>query len=128
MCHFPPGTSQWDKIKHCLVGFITKNWRGRPLVSDRTVVHLNACTTTRTGLRVRAALDTARDGTGIVVTDEELACVTRAPGSFPGAWNDPIHPSRQMDQVAVSRSLTSSSHDPATPKLSAGARHPPARS
>ena len=56
--HFPPGTSKWNKIEHRLFCFITKNWRGRPLLTYKTVVNLIASTTTRTGLKVRAALDT----------------------------------------------------------------------
>jgi hypothetical protein len=94
VCHFPPGTSKWNKIEHRLFCFITENWRGRPLVSYRTVVNLIASTTTHTGLKVRAALDTSLYETGIVVTDEELARVNITPNSFHGEWNYSIHPSR----------------------------------
>jgi hypothetical protein len=92
VCHFPPGTSKWNKIEHRLFCFITKNWRGRPLVSYKTVVNLIASTTTQTGLKVRAALDTAHYQTGIVVTDEELARINITPATFHGEWNYTIHP------------------------------------
>src|SRR5476651_1329771 len=94
VCHFPPGTSKWNKIEHRLFCFITKNWRGRPLASYRTVVNLIAGTTTRTGLKVRAALDTRLYETGIVVSDAELARVNITPDSFHGEWNYTIRPSR----------------------------------
>jgi hypothetical protein len=92
VCHFPPGTSKWNKIEHRLFCFITKNWRGRPLVSYKTVVNLIASTTTQTGLKVRAALDTAHYETGVIVTDEELARVNISPAQFHGEWNYTIHP------------------------------------
>jgi hypothetical protein len=90
--HFPPGTSKWNKIEHRLFCFITKNWRGRPLVSYKTVVNLIASTTTRSGLKVRAALDSGHYETGIVVTDEELARVNIVPDAFHGEWNYTIRP------------------------------------
>jgi hypothetical protein len=92
VCHFPPGTSKWNKIEHRLFCFITKNWRGRPLLSYKTVVNLIASTTTRTGLKVRAALDQGHYETGIVVTDEQLAHVNITPASFHGEWNYTIRP------------------------------------
>lgn len=90
--HFPPGTSKWNKIEHRLFCFITKNWRGRPLVSYKTVVNLIASTSTKTGLKVRAALDTESYATGIVVTNEELARVNITPDPFHGEWNYTIRP------------------------------------
>jgi Rhodopirellula transposase DDE domain len=60
VCHFPPGTSKWNKIEYRLFSFISQNWRGKPLVSHQAIVNLIAATTTRTGLRVKAALDTRR--------------------------------------------------------------------
>ena len=72
VCHFPPGTSKWNKIEHRLFCFITKNWRGRPLTSYEVIVNLIASTTTKTGLIVRAALDPRQYETGIDVSDEEL--------------------------------------------------------
>jgi transposase len=72
VCHFPPGTSKWNKIEHRLFSFITQNWRGRPLVSRQAIVELISNTTTRQGLTVRAALDTNIYETGIKVSDAEL--------------------------------------------------------
>lgn len=94
VCHFPPGTSKWNKIEHRLFCFITKNWRGRRLVSYRTVVKLIASTTTRTGLKMRAAPDTHFYETGIVVSDEEQARVNITPDAFHREWNYTIRPSR----------------------------------
>jgi hypothetical protein len=94
VCHFPPGTSKWNKIEHRLFSFITKNWRGKPLVSQQTIVNLIASTTTTTGLIVRAALDTNTYETGIKVSDEELAKVRIRPAKFHGEWNYAISPRR----------------------------------
>ena len=68
-CHFPPGTSKWDKVEHRLFSHITMNWRGRPLTSHEVIVQTIAATTTRTGLRVRAELDTGAYDTGIKVSE-----------------------------------------------------------
>jgi hypothetical protein len=92
VCHFPPGTSKWNKIEHRLFCFITKNWRGRPLTSYQVIVNLIAHTTSKAGLIVRAALDTQNYETGIDVSDEELARVKLTPASFHGEWNYSIHP------------------------------------
>jgi hypothetical protein len=92
VCHFPPGTSKWNKIEHRLVCFITKNWRGRPLTSYEVIVNLISNTTTKTGLSVRAALDTNRYETGIEVGDDELARVKLIPATFHGEWNYTIRP------------------------------------
>ncbi len=90
--HFPPGTSKWNKIEHRLFSFITKNWRGRPLVSRQAVVSLIASTTTRKGLIVKAALDTNEYQKGIKVSDKELAAVRVVPHRFHGEWNYSISP------------------------------------
>ena len=92
ICHFPPGTSKWNKIEHRLFSFITKNWRGRPLTSYQVIVNLIAHTTTKAGLVVRAALDTSHYETGIVVSDAELARVKIIPAKFHGEWNYGICP------------------------------------
>jgi hypothetical protein len=92
VCHFPPGTSKWNKIEHRLFSFITKNWRGRPLTSYQVIVNLIAHTTTKAGLVVRAALDTGHYETGIVVSDEELARVKITAATFHGEWNYSIRP------------------------------------
>jgi hypothetical protein len=92
VCHFPPGTSKWNKIEHRLFSFITQNWRGQPLISHQAIVNLIAATTTRAGLLVKAALDTHVYDTAIHVTDEELARVRLTPHDFHGEWNYTISP------------------------------------
>jgi len=87
VCHYPPGTSKWNKIEHRLFSFITMNWRGRPLVSYQVVVNLIAATTTEAGLRVQADLDTNVYPTKVKVTDEQLATVNLHPHQFHGEWN-----------------------------------------
>src|SRR6202521_733768 len=72
VCHFPPGTSKWNKIEHRLFSYITSNWRGQPLVSHQAIVNLIASTTTTTGLLVQAALDRRKYPTGRTVSDEEM--------------------------------------------------------
>jgi hypothetical protein len=87
VCHYPPGTSKWNKIEHRLFSYITMNWRGRPLISYQVVVNLIAATTTKTGLRVKADLDTEVYPTKVKVTDEELATLDLHPHHFHGEWN-----------------------------------------
>jgi hypothetical protein len=94
VCHFPPGTSKWNKIEHRMFSFITQNWRGRPLVSHQAIVNLIASTTTRTGLVVKAALDTEHYDTAIKVADEELARLRLTPLPFHGEWNYILSPKR----------------------------------
>jgi Rhodopirellula transposase DDE domain len=90
--HFPPGTSKWNKIEHRLFSFITQNWRGKPLVSRQAIVSLIASTTTRTGLIVRAALDTTLYQTGIKVSDADMAKLKLTPADFHGEWNYVVRP------------------------------------
>jgi DDE family transposase len=92
ICHFPPGTSKWNKIEHRLFSYITSNWRGQPLVDLQTIVNLIASTTTKTGLIVQAALDKNVYETGIKVTDEEMAKLRLKPSKFHGEWNYTITP------------------------------------
>jgi Rhodopirellula transposase DDE domain len=92
VCHFPPGTSKWNKVEHRLFSFITQNWRGRPLASRETVVKLIANTTTQTGLFVKAALDTHHYETKIKVSDAELARLKMTRHRFHGDWNYTIKP------------------------------------
>ena len=87
VCHFPPGTSKWNKIEHRLFSYITSNWRGQPLVNLQTIVNLIASTTTKTGLVVQAAVDTNTYETGIKVSDEEMAKLRISPCEFHGEWN-----------------------------------------
>jgi len=94
VCHFPPGTSKWNKIEHRLFSYITSNWRGQPLVSHEAIVNLIASTTTKTGLVVQAALDTNVYETGLKVSDDELARIRLTPCDFHGEWNYTIAPRR----------------------------------
>jgi hypothetical protein len=92
VCHFPPGTSKWNKIEHRMFCHITENWRGQPLVSRAVVVNLIGSTRTRTGLRVESELDTTTYEKGIKVTDEELESVQLKKDKFHGDWNYRIDP------------------------------------
>ena len=92
VCHFPPGTSKWNKIEHRMFCHITQNWRGRPLESLETVVNLIGSTTTRTGLKIRAAADTGTYPVGVKVSDDELSGVQLQRHSFHGDWNYTIRP------------------------------------
>ena len=92
VCHFPPGTSKWNRIEHRLFSHITMNWRGRPLTSHEVIVNSIAATTTRTGLTVHAELDTGSYPTGIEISDAQMAAVPLARHRFHGDWNYTIHP------------------------------------
>lgn len=92
VCHFPPGTSKWNKIEHRMFCHITNNWRGRPLISRQVVVNLIGSTTSKTGLRIRSELDENPYAPGIKVTDEELATVAIDRDTFHGEWNYRIRP------------------------------------
>jgi hypothetical protein len=92
VCHFPPGTSKWNKIEHRMFCHIAKNWRGRPLRSRAIVVNLIGHTTTKTGLWIQAELDTNTYRAGIKVSDEELAAIRLEKAPFHGEWNYTIAP------------------------------------
>lgn len=92
VCHFPPGTSKWNKVEHRLFSAITQNWRGRPLASHEVIVNLIANITTRTGLKVRCQLDKNAYPKGIKVSDTELRDVNIEPATFHGEWNYVIRP------------------------------------
>jgi hypothetical protein len=92
VCHFPPGTSKWNKIEHRMFCHITANWRGRPLTSREVVVNLIGSTTTREGLRIKATLDENTYEPGIKITDEELATFVIAQDEFHGEWNYRMRP------------------------------------
>jgi len=85
--HFPPGTSKWNKIEHRLFSAISLNWRGQPLVNHEVIVNLIKSTTTRTGLKVHAALDTNQYAKGIKVLDAEMKTLSHHPEAFHGEWN-----------------------------------------
>ena len=87
VCHYPPGTSKWNKIEHRLFSFISINWRGRPLVNYETVVNLIGATTTRTGLRVKAVLDTRTYHKGVKVKDDVLRAVRLRRHNLHPDWN-----------------------------------------
>ena len=95
VCHFPPGTSKWNKIEHRMFCHITRNWRGRPLGSHEVIIHLIANTTTRPGLKIRADLDRRHYPTGIKVSDAELSAVNLKLAEFHGDWNYTILPRRR---------------------------------
>jgi len=95
VCHFPPGTSKWNKIEHRLFSFITQNWRGKPLLTRATVVSLIASTTTSTGLEVFAYLDEGEYPLKIQVSDEEMKSIRLKPSKFHGEWNYTIKPKAQ---------------------------------
>jgi len=92
VCHYPPGTSKWNKIEHRLFCHITQNWRGRPLESRAAVVELIAATTTKTGLKVECMLDTRTYEKGIKVSDEEMATLDIRGDKFHPEWNYTAHP------------------------------------
>jgi hypothetical protein len=92
VCHFPPGTSKWNKIEHRMFCHITKNWRGQPLRSRAVVVSLIGSTKTKTGLHLEAKLDSNAYETGIEVTDKELAAIQMEKDEFHGEWNYTISP------------------------------------
>ncbi len=92
VCHYPPGTSKWNKIEHRLFCHITQTWRGKPLTSRETVVELIASTTTRTGLTVRCELDTRSYPKGIKVSDAEMATLNIKGDTFHPEWNYTISP------------------------------------
>jgi len=92
VCHFPPGTSKWNKIEHRLFSYIARNWRGQPLVSRQAVVSLIAATTSTAGLKVYAELDENDYERGIKISDAQLAAVNLAPDDFHGEWNYRIKP------------------------------------
>ena len=96
VCHFPPGTSKWNKIEHRLFSFITQNWRGRPLISHEVIVNLIGSTSTNNGLRVKAKLSKKKYETGIKISNEELAQIRIRPKRFHGDWNYTISNNRSF--------------------------------
>jgi Rhodopirellula transposase DDE domain len=94
VCHFPPGTSKWNKVEHRLFSFISSNWRGEPLRDYETIVHLIAKTTTAKGLKVTCRLDRRKYSVGRKVSNEEMKRINLQPNTFHGEWNYVIHPNR----------------------------------
>jgi hypothetical protein len=93
VCHFPPGTSKWNKIEHRMFSFVSLNWRGKPLESLEVIVNLIATTKTNTGLKIYARLDEDTYERGIEVTDDQLAAVNIIRHAFHGDWNYTVIPS-----------------------------------
>ncbi|MGH7592402.1 MAG: ISAzo13 family transposase [Gemmatimonadales bacterium] len=96
VCHFPPGTSKWNKIEHRLFSRITQNWRGKPLISLEVIVNLIAATVSKPGLKVHAELDTRIYPKGVKVADAEIAQLNLIRDDFHGEWNYEIHPHDQF--------------------------------
>ena len=92
VCHYPPGTSKWNKIEHRMFSFITLNWRGRPLTSIRTIAELIAATTTKTGLTIQADHDPTEYPKGVKISDAELAAIPLTRHDWHGDWNYTIRP------------------------------------
>jgi Rhodopirellula transposase DDE domain len=91
-CHFPPGTSKWNKIEHRLFSHITMNWRGRPLTSHEVIIQAISATTTGTGLQVHAELDTGTCPAGVTISDEQMAALPLQRHDWHGDWNYTLHP------------------------------------
>ena len=94
VCHFPPGTSKWNKIEHRMFSFVSLNWRGKPLESLEVIIDLISSTTTSAGLKVYARLDPGDYEKGIKITDQQLAAVNIVRDEFHGDWNYTIHPNQ----------------------------------
>jgi Rhodopirellula transposase DDE domain len=101
--HFPPGTSKWNKIEHRMFSFVSRNWRGRPLVSVETIVNLIGSTKTKPGLSIKTAVDVNTYEKGIKVSDEDMAKLNLKKNEFHGEWNYEIHPrpASQNGQVVL---------------------------
>jgi len=98
VCHYPPGTSKWNKIEHRMFSFISLNWKGRPLVSYETVVNLIGATRTKTGLRIKAALDTRQYEAGVKIPDAEMQRINLRPHNTYPFWNYTISPRNRLGE------------------------------
>ena len=96
VCHFPPGTSKWNKIEHRLFSFISINWRGKPLLTYRTIINLIKSTKTKTGLKVMARLNKKKYKKGIKVSNEEMQQLNIHKNNFHGEWNYKIKPRKKQ--------------------------------
>lgn len=92
VCHFPPGTSKWNKIEHRMFSYISQNWRGRPLVSIETIVNLIGATKTKKGLVIQTSVDTNEYAKGTKITDKEIQSLSIERDAFHGEWNYTIVP------------------------------------
>jgi transposase len=105
VCHFPPGTSKWNRIEHRLFCHITLNWRGRPLTSHEVIVQTIAATTTSTGLTVHAELDTGTYPTGVTVSNAQMAALPITRHGWHGDWNYTLHPESSQPSSHTSQSV-----------------------
>ena len=96
VCHFPPGTSKWNKVEHRLFSHISMNWRGQPLVSHEVVVNLISATKTKSGLRVKAKLDKKIYPTKVKISDQEMKSLNLLPHKFHGDWNYTVRPHKAV--------------------------------
>ena len=92
VCHFPPGTSKWNKIEHRMFSYISQNWRGKPLVSIETIVNLIGSTKTKTGLKIQTAVDINPYVKGIKIADKEMSALGISKNDFHGEWNYTLNP------------------------------------
>ena len=100
VCHFPPGTSKWNKIEHRMFSYISQNWRGRPLVGIETIINLIGSTKTKAGLQIKTAVDTTPYAKGIKITDKEMVALDIRKNDFHGEWNYTISPVK-IDHVIL---------------------------
>src|SRR5437764_8971397 len=117
VCHFPPGTSKWNKIEHRLFSHVTMNWRGRPLTSHDVVISSIAATTTRTGLTVQARLDDGTYPTGIKVSNAQMAALPISRHPFHGDWNYTLHPAAGHAAALTPAGDQPGGREPALPEL-----------
>ena len=106
VCHYPPGTSKWNKVEHRLFAQITRNWRGRPLTSHQAVVELISATTTSTGLTVTAELDTSEYATGLLYTKKQVGALPIDYHSFHGDWNYTVRPEPHETPIPTRKQTT----------------------
>jgi transposase len=106
VCHFPPGTSKWNKIEHRLFSFISMNWRGKPLITYQVIVSLIAATTTEKGLRVRAGLDANAYPAAVKVSTAEVQAINLKPARFHGEWNYTVAPTIKRHSRRNGRFIT----------------------
>jgi transposase len=120
VCHFPPGTSKWNKVEHRLFSHITMNWRGRPLTSHDVVINSIAATTTRTGLTVQACLDDGTYPTGVKVSNAQMAALPISRHPFHGDWNYTLHPASRHAAATATTTAAGDQpghREPALPEL-----------
>jgi len=118
VCHFPPGTSKWNKVEHRLFSHITMNWHGRPLTSHDVIINSIAATTTRTGLTVQARLDDNSYPTGVKVSNAQMAALPVSRHPFHGDWNYTLHPALRHAAGALTPAGEQPGHrEPALPEL-----------